>query len=166
MMVDMQLIELKQSAFTLIEMLVVLAIIAILATIAIPNNSNRTVQLQVVESIDIAENYKANIEQIYMLTGAFPSNNDDAGLPNSDEIRGNYLAGLRVQNGVLNLEFGQKMSEQHHGKVLSIRPVFVDSEAITPISWICGSDTIPEGMLAADENSTTLEEQFLPIRCR
>lgn len=152
--------------FTLIEMMVVVAIIAILALITMPNNYNRTVQLQVVESIELIEMYKGYIERTYMLTGSFPEDNEAAGAPDANQIKGNFLAELHIENGVINLEFGQKMHDQHHGKILSVRPVYVESDSLTPISWICGSDEIPDGMLAAGNDSTTLESEFLPIRCR
>lgn len=158
----------KQTAkgFTLIEMMVVVAVIAILALIAMPNNYNRTVQLQVIESLELIEMYKGYVERTYMLTGSFPENNEAAGAPQADQIKGNFLAALHIDNGVINLEFGQKMHDQHHGKILSLRPVYVDVETPTPISWVCGSDEIPEGMLAADRNGTTLESNYLPLRCQ
>lgn len=140
--------------------------IAILAMIAMPTNSNRTVQLQVVESLELIEKYKENIEKAYLISGSFPTDNDAAGMPEPEEIKGNFLAALHVSDGILNLEFGQKMNEKHHGKILSVRPVYVDSESTSPISWICGFDPVPDGMLASAKNKTTLEIELLPIRCR
>ena len=67
MMFRMNVASVLRRGFTLIEMLIVLAIIAILALIALPNNYHRTVQKQVVESVELVEGYKANIEQFYML---------------------------------------------------------------------------------------------------
>lgn len=156
----------NKAGFTLIEMLVVIAIIAILALIAMPNNYHRTVQLQVVESLDLIEDYKKYVEASYALSGVFPENNKAAGLPEPEEIKGNFLAALHVSNGVLNLEFGQKMNKQHHEKILSVRPIYVDSEALSPISWVCGFDPIPDGMEASAKNVTDLEIEFLPMRCR
>lgn len=155
-----------QQGFTLIEMMIVIAIIAILALIALPNTSHRNVQLQVVESLELIDIYKGHVERTYMLTGSFPTDNEAAGMPRPDEIKGNFLDSLHLDNGVLTLEFGQKMNAQHHGKLLSVRPVYVDSESITPLSWICGSDEIPDGMVAADRDKTTLPLEFLPLRCR
>ena len=152
--------------FTLIEMMVVVAIIAILALVAMPNNYNRTIQLQVVESIDLVELYKGYVERTYLLTGSFPEDNEAAGAPEAHQIKGNFLAAMRIENGVINLEFGQKMQEKHHGKVLSLRPVYVATDSLAPISWVCGSDEIPNEMLAAGKDRTTLELEFLPIRCR
>lgn len=163
---QIQIVQRSCRAFTLIEMLVVIAVIAILAMLAMPNNYNRTVQLQVVESLDLVEGYKEYIEQDYALTGLFPEDNYAAGMPAADEIKGNFLAALHVSNGVLNLEFGQKMNDRHHGKTLSIRPVYVDSETRSPLSWVCGSDPIPDGMLASGNDATDLELEFLPLRCR
>lgn len=156
----------KQSAFSLIEMMVVIAIISILALVAMPTNSNRVVQTQIVESLELIEDYKQNVENSFALNGKFPADNDAAGMPEAKNIKGNYLSALRVKDGVLNLELGQKMNKIHQGKTVSVRPVYMEEDLTVPVSWVCAGDEVPEGMKAAGKNETDIDEQYLPIRCR
>jgi type IV pilus assembly protein PilA len=153
--------------FSLLEIMVVIAIIAIIATLAIPSQTGAITQRRVIESIELVEPYKANIEAYYHLhAGEFPKNNKEARLPESDKILGNYIEKMEVREGVMHLYFGQKMPEKLKHKILSIRPVFVKDSPNSRISWICGMNTIPNGMTAAGTNLTDFEILFLPGRCR
>lgn len=165
-MIGMYKTKALQTGFSLIEMMVVIAIISIIALMAMPNTSNRVVQTQVVESIELVEDYKEFVEKSFLLNGEFPLDNEAAGMPNAVHIRGNYLSALHVKNGVLNLELGQKMREIHRGKIVSIRPVYVAEDLTVRPSWVCAGDEIPDGMQAAGADETNIEVKYLPIRCR
>jgi len=110
--------------------------------------------------------YQEKIEASYFIQGKLPTENRDIDMPKPEEIRGNYLASAQLKDGAIHLTFGQKMADQHHGEILTVRPVFVESKQATPLSWVCGNDSIPEGMKAATPDKTTLDEKFLPLRCR
>ena len=147
--------------------MVVIAILAILATLAIPSQTGRITQQRMVETLDLVEPYKSSILNYYELNaGNFPINNIEAGLPEADKILGNYLEGMTIENGAMHLHLGQKLPAQLHDKIISIRPVFVAGSPQSPISWICGLNTVPEGMTAACVNHTNLDLLFLPGRCR
>jgi type IV pilus assembly protein PilA len=152
--------------FTLIEMLVVLAVIAILSMLAIPNKSGVVVRTQVNESIKLIEDYKTMVNLIYKTTGSFPATNSDAGVPEPDKIKGNYVSQVDLVNGSFNIVFGAKIRSELEGKVISIRPIYVEGSPTSPVSWICGNDAIPNGMLAAGDNHTDLPSHYLPIKCR
>ena len=153
--------------FSLLELMVVVAIIAIIATLAMPSNIGRITQKRMVETIELVEPYKAFIAASYIgSSGTFPKDNAAAGMPEPDKIKGNYLRKLEVRNGVLHLTLGQKLPASLHDKILSIRPVYVKDEPLTPISWICGGAEVPSGMHAAGTDLTDLEQTFLPGRCR
>lgn len=153
--------------FSLIEIMVVIAIIAILATLAIPSQTGRITQQRIVETIELIDPYKNNIETYFKFhSGEFPNNNEEAGLPEPNKILGNYLEKMDIKDGVMHLYFGQKMPASLHGKILSLRPVFVKDSPNSPLSWICGFNEIPTGMTAAGINLTDLDRLVLPGRCR
>ena len=153
--------------FTLLEIMVVIAIIAILATLAIPSQTGAITQRKVLESYELVTPYKNNIENYFKLhAGEFPNNNEEAGLPEPRKILWNYLEKVEVREGVMHLYFGQKMPSVLHGKILSVRPIFVKDSPNSPLSWICGHNEVPAGMTGAGINLTDLEMMFLPGRCR
>lgn len=153
--------------FSLLEVMIVVAIIAILATLAIPSRMGEMTQKRIVETIELVEPYKANIANYYHSnTGNFPDDNEQAGMPDPTDIRGNYLDKLEVREGVMHLWLGQKLPEKLHGKIISIRPVYIKDSPNSPVSWVCGNDEIPSGMLAAGINLTDTPALVLPGRCR
>lgn len=156
----------RTCGFTLIEMLVVVAIIAILAVIAIPSKGYRHIQIQVVETLDLAEPVTAKITEYYALNGSFPENNAALGLPEPDKYKGNYLSALKVEKGAIQLTLGQKSPEMLQGKTLTLQPVYVKNSPQVPASWICGYDPAPSGMSAAGDNRTDIAFKYLPLRCR
>src|SRR5215469_14263908 len=80
------------AGFTLIELMIVVAIIAILAAIAIPAYQNYLIRSQVAEGFALAEGSKAAIVEYYSNTGQFPTTQAQAGLPNSNDISGKYVS--------------------------------------------------------------------------
>jgi len=147
--------------------MVVLGIVAILATLAMPSQLGRITQQRIVETLELIEPYKSTIENYYRLNaGNFPDDNDAAGMPEPNKILGNYLEKLILREGVMHLTLGQELPEQLHDKIISIRPVFVKDSPNSPISWICGLNDVPNGMTAAGTNLTNLDTRFLPGRCR
>lgn len=149
------------------ELMIVIAIVAILATLAIPSQMGATTQKRIVESIELVEPYKAAIVSHFVFSsGEFPEDNDAAGLPAPNKIIGNYLEKMEVRDGAMHLYMGQELPENLHHKILSIRPVFVKDSPGSPISWICGLNPVPDGMTAAGTNLTDLDRMFLPGRCR
>ena len=153
--------------FSLIEIMVVIAIMAILAALAIPSQTGAITQRKVLETYELVFPFTENIETYFKLhAGEFPNNNEEAGLPEPEKILGNYLEKMEVREGAMHIYFGQKMPEKLHGKILSIRPVFVEGSPNSPLSWICGMNEVPNGMTAAGINLTDLEPMFLLGRCR
>lgn len=160
----MELCE-RQTGFTLLEIIVVLSIISLLAFMAIPSQSGRYQQIKLVETIELVEPYKANIETSYRLTGQFPKGNAEASIPEPEKIIGNYLKQMTVEQGAMHLLLGQKLKSLQ-GQIVTIFPVYVEGSMASPISWICGYGNIPTGMKAAGENKTTVQKANLPLRCR
>lgn len=152
--------------FTLIEMLVVIAIIAILALIALPSPDPAIARKQVVESMELIEDYQKLVAFYHKSAQVFLKNNQEAGIPAADKILGNYIDRVDLVNGAFHLHFGNKAHAAIKNKTLSIQPIMVADSPQSPISWICGKATVPGGMQAIGENRTDIEIKDLPLNCR
>jgi type IV pilus assembly protein PilA len=152
--------------FTLIELMIVVAIIGILAAIAIPSYSDYTIRAQVAEAIMIVDEVKPSIRDYYKDRGAFPEDNAMAGVPASEHLIGQYVSGIEVEDGAMHVEFGNKAHSRLSGAILTVRPIYVTANPTSPISWNCGLSSPPDGMSAAGDDRTNVLAQFLPSSCR
>jgi type IV pilus assembly protein PilA len=151
--------------FTLLEMLFILVIIAILATIAMPSFSSKVARAQISESIDLIKTLKDSVALFYVAQQKFPRNNLEAGVPKPEFLIGNYVQRIDVINGGFHIVFGNKVPKDVANKILSIRPMVVDGSPESPISWLCGNSRVPDGMIVIGENKTDLPVDLLPINC-
>jgi type IV pilus assembly protein PilA len=152
--------------FTLIELMVVVAIIAILALMLIPSYQDKLVRDQVVEALPLAEVAKTPIALSWAALQALPPDNAGAGLPTADRIVSNYISATTVQGGAIHLTFGNRAHAQIKGKVLTLRPAVVEDAPVVPVAWICGYAPVPDKMTAKGENRTNVPPIYLPFRCR
>jgi len=152
--------------FTLIELMIVIAIMGIMATMAVPSYQDRIVRSQVQEALKMSAVAKEAIEVHYRARGRLPADNAQAGLPPPDKFVGNYVSQLRVVDGALHLSFGQRSNVHLSGRVLSLRPAVVADYPAVPIAWVCGQAGVPAGMQGRGDNRTDLPVHFLPIDCR
>lgn len=152
--------------FTLIEVLIVLAIIAILALMAIPALYGNTARTQILDSMPLADIAKRGVASYYSQTGALPASNEAAGLPAAEKIIGNFVTGVSINDGAVNMTFGNNSHAKLKGKRLTIRPAIVKDTRIVPIAWICGTKAIPNGMDAGGVNVTDIPAEALPLECR
>jgi len=156
----------RTRGFTLVEMMVVIGIVAILALMAIPTYQDKFVRDQIVEALPLADIAKPAIALSWAALQTFPADNAAAGLPVAEKIVNSYIRSVAIQDGSINITFGNKANNVILGKVLTLRPAVVEDAPIVPVTWVCGYATAPEKMTVKGENRTNIPPGYLPIRCR
>jgi len=140
----------KQQGFTLIELMIVVAIIGILAAIAIPAYQDYTIRAQVSEGLNLTGACKAAVTEYYQDQGDFPTDNDTAGLEAAANIKGKYTVSVTVgAAGICQAEYGNDANSNIDGAVLTMTPL----DNTGSVSWDCAGDG-------------TLVDKWLPAACR
>jgi type IV pilus assembly protein PilA len=150
---------------TLIELMVVIAIISILALMAIPSFQQKLVREQVAEAIAWAAVAKTPIVANWTSNKTLPPDNSTAGLPAADKVVSNLVSALIVEGGAIHMTFGNRANALLKGKTLTMRPAVVDDAPLIPIAWVCGNASAPPNMTAHGVNKTDIARESLPSAC-
>ena len=152
--------------FTMIEMMAVLAVIAILALLAAPGFQDQIIRSQINEALPLADVAKKPVELSWSLLQRLPADNAAAGLPVPEKIVNNYIRAVELQDGAVNITFGNRANANIKGKVLTLRPAVVADAPVVPVAWVCGLAEAPEKMTVLGDNRTNIPANFLPVACR
>ena len=152
--------------FTLIELVVVMAIIVILALMAVPSFHDKYIREQVIEAMRLTDIAKGPIASAWSTTKSFPDDNAAAGLPAAEKIVSNYVKSLTVEAGAIHVVFGNQARGALRGMTLSLRPAVIEDAPIVPVAWVCGFAAAPEKMTVMAANKTDLPRNWLPVNCR
>jgi type IV pilus assembly protein PilA len=166
-----------QKGFTLIELMIVVAIIGILAAIAIPAYQDYTIRAQVSEGLSLASDVKAGVAEFTAQTGDWPATLIEAGLGSTatlDDKSGRYVQQLDVTNGTITITYGRDANSKIVTQILSLQPLVNENGDVV---WMCGKSIQPQGTYVnsggqvgggtdSDAGTTSLSDKHMPASCR
>jgi len=163
----------KQAGFTLIELMIVVAIIGILAAIAIPAYTDYTIRAQVTEGLNMAALAKTPIMDAFLNNGEAPLDRTEAGMTaNAADTAGKYVTSVAVNNGVLAVTYGFEANAIIAGLTVTLTPYETGNLGVV---WRCGSAPAPAGLQPMGTSGAgntavyaapTVPDQYLPSSCR
>ena len=172
--------KLVQKGFTLIELMIVVAIIGILAAIAIPAYQDYTIRSQVSEGLTLAGAAKAAVAESFSQSGLPPANRTEAGMsPLGNDTQGKYVTSVDVATGVITITYGNEANAkitQGGADALSLTPYESNDASVI---WRCGNAVDPttsgaaagvlgwnSGGAQATYVPATIESKYMPKACR
>ena len=139
----------NMQGLTLIELMIVVAIIAILAAIALPAYQDYLIRSQVSEGLSLTSGAKSAVAESFANTGTMPTTNGEAGLEAAANINGKYVTQVAVgAGGAVTATFGNEANSQITGDTLILTP----TPNAGSVEWDC--------------SSTTIAAKHLPTACR
>ena len=173
-----------QQGFTLIELMIVVAIIGILAAIGLPAYQDYTIRAQLSEGLTLAQSVKSAVQESFSTTGAWPLDREQLGFDPDTAISGKYVESVEVDNGTITITYGNNVNGRVNDATLALRP---GKSPNGDVFWGCGVNAVDdaaanlvaggdwEGYGEADGSGTTdggtlatdaSLRQLLPAECR
>ncbi len=141
--------KILQHGFTLIELMITVAIIGMLAAIAGPAYLDYTIRSQVAEGLSLSGGARAAVTDYYQNYGVFPADNKEAGISAADEIKGNYVRSVTVAENVISILYGKDANSRIAGERISL---VANATSVGSIVWLC-------------ESAGVVPDKYVPTAC-
>ena len=142
-----------QKGFTLIELMIVIAIVGILAAVALPAYQDYTARAQMSEALTLAEGQKSAVVEYYSDNGTFPATNASAGIANARDIKGKYVASVNVFGTATSAVITSTMKSSGVNKDIQGKTLLLQGKQNSgSFEWTCVKGTV--------------DDKFLPSSCR
>ena len=138
-----------QQGFTLIELMIVVAIIGILVSLAIPAYQSYSIRAQISEGLNLSGPLKNAVAAFHNDNGAFPIDNAEAALEAAGSYSGNYVDSISVNGAVISILYGNNASAQISGQTVTLTAM----GNLGSVSWTCASGGV-------------ILESYIPSSCR
>ena len=160
----------SEKGFTLIELMIVVAIIGILASLAVSAYQTYTIRAQVAEGLNMAASAKTPVIDAFLQSGRPPADRTESGMSSAaTDTTGSYVSGVNIVNGRVDVTFGNRAHADIFGKSLSFTPYQSSTNAVI---WRCGPSAEPAGapLTGGGVSSTyqpgSVPARYLPSSCR
>lgn len=161
----------SEKGFTLIELMIVVAIIGILASLAVSAYQTYTIRAQVAEGLSMAAGAKVPVIDAFLQSGRPPADRLEAGMSAlATDTAGSYVSGVDVDDGRVDITFGNRAHAEISGLVLSFTPYM--STGNSAFVWRCGPAAAPVGTVLSGGgvdtvyDAGTVPARYLPTICR
>jgi type IV pilus assembly protein PilA len=147
----------KMQGFTLIELMIVVAIIAILAAIALPAYQDYLIRSQVSEGAVLADGAKTAVSEFYSNRGTFPPTNISAGLSPAASIQGKYVKQVDAAGGIIKATYSAAAPQEANAKIDAKTLGFSPVDNLGSLTWNCRT---------GGAGGTDVDPKYLPSACR
>lgn len=157
-----------QQGFTLFELVLVVWIIGILASIAIPAYQDYIVRARVIEGLQLAVPLEQAISHYYDRWGALPKDNATIGLPPAQTLRGASVESMEVSGGIIAIRYSAALVYTTDPPLLVLLPATNRGYATGSLLWTCGRHAVADGFqqVPGPAPKTSIPNKYLPASCR